>query len=220
MLKAVIFDMDGVIVDTEPIYGRVEKEMFSDLGLDIPDDECSTFVGTSNRDMWNLLREKYKISLSVDELCKIEEDNYISALKTCGEAILVPGVKELIKELHNNGVKIALATSSVRNTADKVLKTFRLEGYFEAVAGGDEVERSKPSPDLYMTAVRRLSLEPEQCIAIEDSKNGVRAAKAAGLKCVAYRNPNSGSQDTSCADAIVDSIKELNYMELKRILKY
>lgn len=219
MLKAVIFDMDGVIVDTEPIYGRVEKEMFSDLGLDIPDDEYSTFVGTSSRDTWNLLREKYKISLSVDELCKIEADNYVDALKTCGEAILVPGVKELIQELYNNGVKIALATSSVRNIADIVLKTFRLEGYFQAVVGGDEVERSKPSPDLYMTAVRRLSIEPEHCIAIEDSKNGVRAAKAAGLKCVAFRNPNSGSQDISCADAIVDGIKELNYIELKRILK-
>jgi beta-phosphoglucomutase family hydrolase len=217
MLKAVIFDMDGVIIDSEPIHFKVEKRLFEDLGLAISDDEHHSFVGTTSRWMWSYIKDKYNLDQSIEELVQMEATSYIDHLSSQKDEKPIPGVVDLIQELHGNNVRLAVASSASVRNIDIVLKMFNLEKLFEARVSGDEVRNGKPAPDVFLHCAKISGLRPCECIVIEDSKNGAEAAKAAGMMCIGFKNPNSGEQDLSATDIVIHSFSELGYRRLRQV---
>jgi beta-phosphoglucomutase family hydrolase len=217
MLRAVIFDMDGVIIDSEPIYLRAGNEVFRYLGLDVSEEEHHSYVGISSKDMWSHIGNKYKIDLSTEELVEMEMKSYIDYLLSRKDEKPIPGVVELIEDLYKNNINLALASSSSIKSIKIVLDMFNLDKFFKTVVSGYEVENGKPAPDIFLYAAKRVGVQPEDCIVIEDSENGIEAAKSAGMKCIGFKNVNSGKQDLSSADMVIDSLSEVNYRKLRDV---
>ncbi len=219
MIKAVIFDMDGVIIDSEPLHQKIEVKMFSDLGISVPFEVHCTFVGTTTRNMCEILKKRYNLSQSVDELVHMKDERYIDYLRRNenNDVLPVPGVLDLIRELRGRGVKLAIGSSAPVREIELVMDIFNIRQYFAAVASGEEVPKSKPAPDTFLLAAKKLGVRPEECIVIEDSDNGVRAAQNAGMKCVAFRNPKTKPQDLSFADVVVDDMKKISWELLESL---
>ncbi len=210
MLKAVIFDMDGVIIDSEPVHMRLEGQIFKEMGIAVTEEEHHSFVGTTSYYMWGYLKNKYNLNQSIEELVEFDRERFYKYLNSeeC-EIILIDGVKEFIKSLYENGVKLAIASSSPLNVIEAVAKKFKLEQYFEAFITGDFVSKSKPEPDIFLLAAEKLDVNPDDCMVIEDSHNGVRAAKKAGMRCIGVNSDASGRQDISMTDLVINSFKEV-----------
>jgi len=217
MLKAVIFDMDGVIIDSESIYLELERKLFKDLGLEISEEEHDSFVGTKADYMWTKIKEKYRLEPSVEELVAMEYRLYFDHIASLGDLSPIPGVKELIESLHQKGVRLALASSNYMNVIEMVLDIFKLQKYFDVITSGEQVENGKPAPDIFLAALKQLGVKAEECLVIEDSENGVKAAKTAGIKCVGFKGMNLRNQDLSLADLVVSSFYEIDYGTLREL---
>jgi beta-phosphoglucomutase family hydrolase len=218
MIKAVIFDMDGVIIDSEPAHVKLENEIFKEYGIFIDEEEHNSFVGTTSHYMWRTIKNKYKLSQSLEELVENDRNRYFQMLSMRDESInIIDGIHELIKELHRNGIKMAIASSSPMNVIETVVNNFQLNEYFDILVTGDYVQKSKPEPDIFLYASKKIGIKPYECVVIEDSKNGSIAAKKAGMKCIGFKNPNSGNQDLSCADLVIDSLLQVDYEKIKML---
>ena len=215
MLKALVFDMDGVIIDSEPLQAEIAVHVLKKLGGNPQPREFYEFIGVRNEEMWTILKERHNIKESVKEILEIHQD-YKKKRFSEADVETVEGIPELIKEAKSRGLRIALATSSPRFLAEHILKKFDLYKYFNVLVTADHITHSKPDPEIYIKAAQFLGVKPEECIAIEDAHFGVKAAKAAGMKCIAYVNPNSGNQDLSEADCKVYSIKDIRLEEYLR----
>ncbi|MFP4661585.1 MAG: HAD family hydrolase [Halanaerobiales bacterium] len=215
-LEAVIFDMDGVIIDSEPIHYQVNKELYDELEIEVTDDEYNNFIGVSNLDHWNYLKERYNIAESVEELIARQTNQNIEHLQGFSEEPII-GVMQLLEDLELENIRIGLASSSSLRYIKSVLEKFGIDDYFSVMVSGEDVERGKPHPDIFQETARKLKVDPENCVVIEDSQNGVRAAKEAQMKCVGFLNENSGNQDLSLADKLVDSMKKVTVDMLKKL---
>jgi HAD superfamily hydrolase (TIGR01509 family) len=213
MATAFIFDMDGVVIDSEPLHFEVDIQTMKYFGVPITKDQLEKYVGMTNPEMWALIKEEYPVTQTVPEIIEYQLSAKISALK---ELVIEPieGIKELIIEVRRRNSPIGIASSSPRIFIEAVLEKFQLREYFDCVVSGEEVSQGKPAPDVYLEAARLLSVNPHDCIVIEDSRNGIKAAKAAGMTCIGYVNENSGNQDLSAADLIVNLINDINLEEL------
>lgn len=209
MLKAVIFDMDGVLIDSEPFHLVVNEKIFANLGIVLSEGEYQRFIGTTHKDMWSTIKKKYGLPLSVTELVNMQVGGNINYIKN--EKIeAIEGAVSLLYELKKANIKIGIASSSPTEVIELVINKLDISDYFSAIVGGEKIEKGKPAPDIFLEAAKLLNTKPENCVVIEDSENGVKAAKVAGMKCVGFRNPNTGNQDLKKADLIVD-----NYHSLK-----
>jgi HAD superfamily hydrolase (TIGR01509 family) len=207
-MKAVIFDMDGVIIDSEPIHLEVDIQTFKDLGYNITSEELGKYVGSTNEYMFEHIKKRHNISESIEDIIK----NKVELTKTKIKQLdiePIEGIRELLIDLKNKNIPTAIASSSPRDFIDVVISKFKLKDYFTYIISGEEVENGKPAPDIYLEAAKKLEFSPGNCIVIEDSRNGVIAAKAAGMKCIGLQNINSGDQDLSKADIIVKSISDI-----------
>lgn len=217
MIKAVIFDMDGVIIDSEPLQYQAFLHCTGKvLGIHIGAEEFAEFIGTSNIHIYSTLKEKHNLQLSVQEMCHIHENQYINLLRQEKTIRPIDGADKLIQSLYQNGIKLAVASSSPMQHIGIVLDLFTLAACFAAKASGQECEHGKPAPDVFLRAAELLGVSPEDCLVIEDSRNGVAAAKAARMQCIAFYNPNSGNQDLSKADQI---IKHFSEFDIQRVLQ-
>lgn len=214
MISCVIFDMDGVIIDSEPIYMQVEQELFREVGLELSHEEHAKFVGRS--DLWKVLKETYNLNINIDEIHRKENERYVDIINNSFDDDPIEGVSELIKELHKNGIKLVLASSSEMENIELVLTKFRLLNYFDLRISGADLETSKPHPEIFEKAAEMAEVPTQNCLVIEDSANGVKAAKSANMKCIGFKNPNSGNQDLSFADWIIDSFKEFDLTKFNR----
>ena len=205
-----IFDMDGVIIDSEPIHQECERRMFSLLGIGISDEQHNALVGATDETMWSTLGKLHHMPISITEAIQLKKSLYLEYLKRETYIEPLPFVNELISDLYNNGFRLAVASSSPPEQIDFILKKFELKRYFHAIVSGEDVEVGKPHPEIFLKAADVLGVQPSSCVVIEDSFNGVTAAKKAGMKCIGFNNPNSGNQDLSKADTIVHSFKELS----------
>lgn len=207
-MKAVIFDMDGVIIDSEPIHFEVDIQTMKDFGCSISKEELNKYVGTTNEYMFTDIKNKYKLDKSVEEIinyrCELAKRKVIES-----DLAPIEGIIDLLKNLKEKNIPAAIASSSPRDFIEVVVSKFELEDYFSCILSGEEVENGKPAPDIYVETAKKLGIVPEECIVIEDSKNGVMAAKEAGMKCIGFKNINSGEQDLTKADYIVKSIVEI-----------
>lgn len=214
MIQTVIFDMDGVIVDTEPVHNYAYFQHFAELNIDVSKDMFTSFMGNSTRNTFQKLKELYPIEGEVEDLIQRKRALFNDAFDTKEDLELLEGVEELIKNLHSNGIQLILASSAAKVTIDRVFRRFDLHQYFSHIVSGEDFPKSKPDPAIFEHAASLSIASKENCIVIEDSTNGIKAAKAAGIFCVGYNSINSKLQDLSLADVVVNHFEELNYEKI------
>jgi beta-phosphoglucomutase len=207
--KAVIFDMDGVLVDTEPFHVQTEKRMFRKMGLNISDEEHAGYMGTATDVMWKQIAGKRNISLDIAEITALTIQEGLPIFYSLENIEPMPGLVDLLDELNANNIPMAVASSSDTETIRVILEKSGLKKYFQHAVSSSQVGKSKPEPDVFLHAAKLLGVSPENCVVFEDSKNGIKAAKAAGMFCIAYSGANSGEQDRSHADMQIDDYDEL-----------
>jgi beta-phosphoglucomutase family hydrolase len=209
--EAFIFDMDGVLVNSEPFYVEVEQSNFRHLGLEISEKEHQTYQGTATDRMWQLIKERHGIEHPVDELVKMTNSLVTPYFNSLEKMEPMPGVKNLIEKLKEKGIPLAVASSSYADVIEIILQKTGLKSYFDVVVSSQMAGASKPEPDIFLLTARKLSVPPEKCIVIEDSTNGIKAAKAAGMFCIAFAGPGSELQDQTQADLIVVDFGEIEF---------
>ncbi len=219
MIKAVVWDMDGVIVDSEHQWRLCEAELFRRYVAKWGDEDHDKIVGMGVEDLYLHLVKNYGVKGSLEAFLK--ECHELASLVYGKRVSITKGFREAIEDLRRNGLKLGLASSSPRAWIDQVLERFELKGKFEAEACADDVPkgRTKPEPDLYLLACARLGIEPKDALAVEDSVYGVAAAKRAGLLCAAFRSGHNDEQDLKKADFEVRALSELAYDGISTILK-
>lgn len=209
--EAFIFDMDGVLVNSEPFYVEVEQSNFRHLGLEISEKEHQAYQGTATDRMWQLIKERHGIEHPVDELVKMTNSLVTPYFNSLEKMEPMPGVKNLIEKLKEKGIPLAVASSSYADVIEIILQKTGLKSYFDVVVSSQMAGASKPEPDIFLLTARKLSVPPEKCIVIEDSTNGIKAAKAAGMFCIAFAGPGSELQDQTQADLIVVDFGEIEF---------
>ncbi|GIW12900.1 MAG: haloacid dehalogenase [Tepidiforma sp.] len=182
---AVIFDMDGVLVDGEPLHFRAVNELLAEEGLSISLEAYKPYMGTKTG--WRDMARDLGLKRPLDEYA----DRYrgIILAKYCTEAEPMPGAVELVRELQRARVPLALASSSIEPWVQACLDRLGLSDAFNAIVTGSDVQQGKPDPEIYRLAAARLGIEPSRCLAFEDAPAGILAARAAGMTVWAVRTP-------------------------------
>ncbi len=217
MIQTVIFDMDGVIVDTEPVHHYAFRQHFKQLSIEVSPEMYASFTGNSTRNVFQKLKHHFQLSQDVEVLIDTKRQLFNEAFDQNEDLHLLDGVENLIKELHQNGMQLILASSSAKVTINRIFNRFNLHQYFTHIISGEDFENSKPDPAIFNHAVLLSNCPKEKCIVIEDSTNGIKAAKATGIYCLGYDSPNSKLQDYSMADWVISDFSELNFEKIKRI---
>jgi len=209
MIQTVIFDMDGVIVDTEPVHRYAYYKQFEELDIEVTEAMYTSFTGFSTRNTFQTLKEQFQLTHEVEDLIQRKRNIFNDAFDTKEDLELLDGVRTLIEDLHQNGIQLILASSASKVTIDRVFTRFGLYDFFTHIVSGEDFPKSKPHPAIFEHAASLSTAPKENCIVIEDSTNGVRAAKAAGIYCVGYVSEHSKDQHLDEADLVINHFKEL-----------
>jgi HAD superfamily hydrolase (TIGR01509 family) len=215
MVKAVIFDMDGVMIDSEPLWEKTERIMLRRKGIEYNPTYRDKIVGLNQNDSGKLLRETFNLPETVEEIIAGRIEILLGLYER--ELELVPGLLPLLKELGASDLLLALASSSPIEAINFVLDTFSLGKFFTVVVSGDAIPLGKPHPDIYLYTADNLGIEPSECVVIEDSINGVKSAKRAGMICLAVPDKRLSLKEFQIADLIVDSLNEVSLEVIKNL---
>ncbi|ABX41209.1 GNAT family N-acetyltransferase [Lachnoclostridium phytofermentans] len=216
MLKAILFDMDGVIIDSEPLHCKAFQKAMKLFGLDLSKEYCYQFIGNTDRYMVDVLVKDFNLPNTSEEVIRTKQE-VLNQLELEESYPAVPYVVDLIKNLSKHPIKLAIASSSPMEQIERTAIDLNLTSYFHDYVSGMDLKHSKPAPDIFLKAASLLGVSPDECLVIEDSYNGVTAAKAAGMTCVGYYNENSGNQDLSGADIIVEGFEEITFSFLNNV---
>lgn len=208
MSPAVIFDLDGVIVDSESLQSRAFEQVLVNYGVTphLNEQGIVHTVGITERANWAQLKQQYHLTVSVDQLVAERQPIYQTLL--LDSVVPMPGVVSLIKTLFAQQHVLAVASSSIRSQINVVLQQLHLASYFTVIVSGEEVLLGKPNPAIYQLAAKRLVVKPADCVVIEDSAIGVAAAKAAGMAVLAAPNRFTQQQDFTLAGEVITSLAE------------
>lgn len=207
MIKAVIFDMDGVLVDSEPVYQEATINVLDSLNIKATKEDLLKLAGGSSLHFNKFIQDVSKGSISCEDFNKICDQYYLdNPVKY--EEIMFPHVRETLDYLKFKGYILALASSSKEYEIKNVLKRCDLKDYFKLIISGEVFKESKPNPEIYLTCIEKLNLEAFECVAVEDSEYGIEAAKKAGLICIAKRDDRF-NYDQSKADYFIDDHDEI-----------
>lgn len=201
--------MDGVIIDSEALHKRAYYQTFTSLGLTVSAELYKSLTGSSTINAFQKLVRHFNLTVDPQELVLQKRARYVQFFENDPNLKLVDGVEDLIKLLYDKGIRLVLASSSAMVNINRVFKRFDLDRYFIAKISGADLAESKPHPEIYEKAVQLSQKPKEDCIVIEDSENGIKAAKAAGVFVFGYRNPLSADQNLSEADALISHFSEL-----------
>lgn len=218
MIQTVIFDMDGVIVDTEPVHHYAYNQHFKQLNITVSPEMYASFTGFSTKNTFEKLKEHFDIKEDIASLIETKRSLFNDAFDQKEDLFLLEGVEDLIKDLHSNGIQLVLASSSAKVTINRVFQRFGLHQYFSHIVSGEDFPQSKPHPAIFIKAAELAQTPVENCIVIEDSTNGIRAAKAAGIYCIGYDSVNSKLQDYSKADLVISAFSELNFERVRNLV--
>ncbi|MBE2184002.1 MAG: HAD family phosphatase [Anaerolineae bacterium] len=207
--EAVIFDMDGLLVDSEPVWEIVEHRLLGKRGKVLTDDIRMPLIGLRMDDFWRGLRAALEIPDAEEILIAEAVNSFVSMIP--GSVPVRPGAGQIIQYLIDRRVPIAIASSSPMAVIDGVVAEHLWDAYFPVRVTGDEVPEGKPAPDIYLEAARRLGANPANCLALEDSRNGARAAAAAGMITVAVPDLSHGTPEgfASITPFVVESLHEV-----------
>ena len=217
MIKTVIFDMDGVIVDTEPVHKYAYEQHFKQLNINVPPQMYAGFTGNSTKNIFEILKAQFNLKEEIQTLVETKRNLFNTAFDNKKELYLLQGVEALIKELSSHGMQLVLASSSAKVTNNKIFDRFDLHHYFSHIVSGEEFPKSKPHPAIFIRAAFLAQTPVENCIVIEDSTNGIMAAKAANIYCIGYDSLHSKMQDYALADIVIKDFKELSYEKIRNI---
>lgn len=194
-IKAVIFDMDGVLVDSEPAHYELVRQFFAEHGLDVSTEQLNTLVGCSGdffveriTEWWaeTPRKSEAECTLAAIDAFHLWEDN---REPIDYGSLLNPGVRETLEELSARGIRLAVASSTSHEGIQQELEPSDILRFFEVVVSGEEFRESKPNPEIYLATMERMGLGPDECIAVEDSDRGIAAAIAAGMRVAIKREP-------------------------------
>jgi HAD superfamily hydrolase (TIGR01509 family) len=215
---AVLFDMDGVLFDSEPIHEQIFSEFAEELGFAFPPEEYARLIGTSSVSQWRLMKERYGLPGTPQELSDAKMERYKTFLRGAAGLTPIPGVPELLAALRERKVPFALASSNTTDVIEATLAAIGLTPLFATYVGGNDVTVAKPAPDIFLLAARRLGVDPARCVVVEDSTNGILAARRAGMTPLGFENPNSPGQDLSRAALRVSTLAGLTPDRLLALL--
>ncbi|MBL4644193.1 MAG: HAD family phosphatase [Flavobacteriaceae bacterium] len=208
-IKCVIFDMDGVIIDSELLHKKAYYETFISLGLDVSEELYKTLTGSSTINAFQRLIAHFNLDEDPNELVLQKRKRYVNFFENDPTLHLVKGVEEIIRYFYNKEIILILASSSAMVNIDRVFNRFDLNQYFTAKISGADLIESKPHPEIFEKAAVLGNTPKENCIVIEDSDNGVKAANDAGIFVFGYQNPMAADQTLENADSVITDFSEL-----------
>lgn len=218
MLKAVIFDMDGVIIDSEPMHNKAYYDMFDEVGIKVSTELYESFTGQSTINICKRLVDHFNLEQSPETLVALKRKHYKHFFYSNSDLGLIDGVLDLIKDYHNNGLTLVLASSAAMTSINQIFDRFDLNQYFVAKLSGGDLKQSKPHPEIFIKAAKSTGFSKEECIVIEDSTNGVKAAHAAGIFCVGFDSFHSKNQDYSLTNMVIKDFEEIRFQKIVDIL--
>ncbi|WP_406684041.1 HAD family phosphatase [Seonamhaeicola sp. MEBiC1930] len=218
MLKAVIFDMDGVIIDSEPLHNKAYHDMFDEVGIDVSKELYESFTGQSTINICKRLCEHFNLDESPETLVALKRKHYKQFFETNSDLSLINGVLELIQNYHRNGLTLVLGSSAAMTSINQIFDRFELNQYFKAKLSGADLKESKPHPEIFIKAAEASGFKPEECIVIEDSTNGILAANGAGIYCVGFDSFHSKNQDYSKANKVITNFEEIYFDRVSTLL--
>ena len=216
MIKAVIFDMDGVIVNSEPLHKKAYYNMFKDFKLDVSESLYESFTGKSTYSICEQLCLKFNLSITPYELVNSKRKHFKYIFENDKSFKMIDGAFELIKDYYKNNLKLVLASSASMLTINKVFEKFDLDKFFVAKISGADLKQSKPNPEIFLKAAKISGHNKKDCIVIEDSTNGIIAANSAGIFCVGYKSNNSINQNYSLADLVISNFNQICFKEISK----
>lgn len=215
ILSAVIFDLDGTILEDEDEYGKAFNQVLKSLGVDSKTNYPQE-KGIGVKENWAKFIEKYSIKTTKtpEILAQETQDIYLTLI---GEVTIRPGFSELTEMLKDKGIQLALGTSNTWEQTDKILGTVNLRDIFDVITTVDEVVYSKPDPDIFTVTADKLGVERYECLVIEDSLSGVLAAKRAGMKVVAIASNENELKELSKADITIEGFSEISFQLIDQL---
>lgn len=207
MVEAVIFDLDGVLADTEPFSIEAGRMTMKEYGIKLTPGEKRRAFGRTDLDISAYAIKLRNLDLKPEALVRRKDRIYSGLIK--GKLKPMPGAWELLKNLKKRGMPFAVASSGTPEKINATLTETGLGRMFNIIVSAEDITRGKPDPDIFLKAAEKLGARPENCLVVEDSQAGIEAAKAAGMKCLALKSPNTYGQDLSKADRVIDSLKEV-----------
>jgi sugar-phosphatase len=217
MLNTVIFDMDGLLIDSEPLWHEAANEVMKKLGIVLDEQAYATTIGLRTREFLQYWFTKYDINQDLAPSSDQEITNLVVS-KVLSNGTLMPGVFEILNLFENKRFQIGLATSSPKVLIDAVLEKTGLTGRFHAISSAEHLPHGKPHPQVYLDCAALLKSPPTNCICFEDSFNGMIAAKAARMKCVVVPSPDSlENKRWEAADLKIQSLTDFDEIAFSRL---
>ena len=217
MLEAVIFDRDGILINSEEIHIQSTFNALEKLGIKPESSDRKLIIGRHPSDYsLDFLKKYSKCGFSYDAFRKFQKEFYYN---TIDNAPLFEDAIELVKMIHSSRIPLGLATSSSKDNTTRFLERTMLKTSFNAVITAEDCDKRKPDPAPYLITANKLQVDPRYCVAIEDTAIGVESAKRAGMKCIAIPNEYTADQDFSRADAIVNSAKDVTLLFLQKLIQ-
>lgn len=215
MQFAVIFDLDGVLVDSAPTIQESFGIVLGRHGIRLNEQEIKSALGTSVRDLVKIWKEKYGFSMDCEQFSKEAGELQFLLL---ARAQINPVLLSLLDSLEKRDVPLGIGTASRRWRAERILDILQVRRFFSSVVTADDVPNHKPDPDVFLAAAKALNMVPSRCVVIEDAPNGIEAAKRAGMKAIGLLNEFHSQADLARADWIIRSFSELSYEKIRRLV--
>jgi len=216
MLKAIIFDMDGVLVNSEPLHRKAYFDMFEEFNLNVSNRLYESFTGKSTSAICKELCKIFDLSISHEKLMLSKRKHFKTIFDNDPEFQMIDGALSLIKNYFYNNLTLILASSASMTNINRIFKKFDLDKFFKAKISGADLKESKPNPEIFIKAAKLSGFNKSECIVIEDSTNGVIASKSAGIYCIGFNSPNSKNQNYDKADLVVSNFNEIRFDYLNK----
>ncbi len=210
-LPVAIFDMDGVLVDSEPLHLESTNQVLGTFGHALSAEQNERYLGMNEQRFWSELRERFGIDEDVDALIERRHHALVALLRE--HLPLADGIRDLLASLRASGIDMAVASSSEREAIEFILERGGIAEFFGVIASGDEVARSKPDPEIFLLAAERLGRPAEDCLVLEDSVNGVNAARAAGMRCLRVVTDTTRNIEFPEVDGVIETFVGLDLAE-------